>query len=334
MKKFFTVLLILSGFAAVSCNSSDDGYVDLGPGSFIYNITFRQKILDKDPANVAFRLNTLLTTVAESDAGVTVDNVTVTIKDGGKEKEVSLKKHLFSDNVLTDMGSGVWKIGFSAGKVGESDFDRGGEITVDTDGKLLNELEFGDFWDVDASDYNIYGTLGKYVCEFENYRIIPDGRITVIVDEVPVTRTNSWMITGKFTGYLQGNEPVTADWDFEYTVTQDFGGSQSFDDILKSEYTLSGYGEGKPLSEDIKCRYEAATLKYRTEWSPVWMYTGSEKVFVRDVLNPEVFPSREVKYMWIGSTTQNNKPASSVEMGYNNYITTFETIVMTPKEQL
>lgn len=338
MRKLFTALLIpLTIIIAASCsNDNDDQNVNVAAGFVIYEAVYSQRILDKDPAYVAFRLNVLLTTVAESeDVNATIDNLKVKVKGKGEnetEKEVLLKEHLFAKNTLTDQGNGVWKIEFKADVVGELDYDRSGTITVNTQGKMLQELESGEVWIVEADNYQLTGNNSNYTNKFKNYYI--EGAPEIIPydggGDPVVLPTRSWRIAGTYEGYMTGGS--AAKWNFWYDIEQSAGGTQAFEDVIRSDFEVTGEGEGYSLASDIKVEYRAVNLKYRLSCREWWVYGGAEYATMDETfLDKESFPSNKVKYLW---ETQNDKCDPAVTVGYAGFTSLFPNPAVAPKEQL
>lgn len=341
MGNFFKVLFVcLSALWAMSCNSFSGDYErgNIDGGYRIYEAVYPQKILDKDPAYMAFRLNTLLATAAEAgDPDITVDNVEVKVqKDrfGGKNKTVFLKDHFFAGNMLWEASPGVWKIEFERTDVGYMDYVREGVITINTKGKLLGDLADGESWVVDASEYVLYGSTLVYKCKFGYYYIegmpgpdVPDGGEG---EEVPQTRT--WEVTGSFTGTLDHYETRDADWDFQYAVTQSAGGGQFYEDVVRSEYEVSGEADGYPIRVDGMTNYKAKNLKYRISCGYFWIYGGAEVVTIeRGYLNADVYPSNTVKYLWI---VGEDRCTPTVSIGYNDYVGSLNLTPLDPKDQI
>lgn len=332
MKKLLTLLLSLLIIASCSTNDNEIGGQEITTGALLYASCFQQKIIDKDPASIAFRLNTLLTSVVESEEeGVTIDNVFVIVgaeepdeddeEDEGKPGEkIMIKDRLFSTNTITDQGSGVWKIEFKQGVRGEKDFGRTGTITIDTKGKLLYELEEGESWIIDAKDYELRGSGMTYKCNFPNYYITGGTEVLRVMarDGETVERTRSWTISGNFKGNAS-NQEVYANWNFNYTVEQIGGESQGYEDALWAEYVVDGIGEGQPVRNEVEFEYKAKNLKYRMSCDALWVFGGVEEVTIKPLfLDPSVFPSDVVKYVW--SEGDNNCESVAV-MGYSGYTT-------------
>ncbi len=189
-----------------------------------------QIIVNMDPFNVAFRLNTLLTEVALQGAA-----------DVNDPMLSSIRSNLFgSGTTLSYDEAGIYTINY-AGASAEYDNIREGNVVIDTQAGTLAE---GKTWSISTPDVTSNGTILEDGSEgfSEGYDVSIQGVLTTIKTSVYTiqaltTEQNAWR--ANLANFESTNGSFTSDWSGEFTITQDlFPGDQSYTSTSTSTYTL------------------------------------------------------------------------------------------------
>lgn len=309
MKRSLNILFACAALLLSSCLG--DQKVNTSPvveGQILYNVLSTQNFLSTDPATIAFRLNILLETAAAKQ----VAPEEVTIKLGEVEK--NLKQLFFGGNEVMQANENLWDINFSYSAAAEADkgsISRGGQISIATGGKTLGELAPGESWtiSVGANGYRLTSGQSEVQSLFSSYTI-------------QATGNNTWEIFGNSRALVPDVSGSSADWDFDFTVTQSGTGGLTWDEVMASTYLMSGGASGYAIGQGTVTFYydirDDAALKYRPSCNHDNPLGGAEVVSIDVLAAAELgLKSNEVKYLW-GETSQGSC-IPTYTVSYNGY---------------
>ncbi|MCC8034671.1 MAG: hypothetical protein LIO77_01905 [Rikenellaceae bacterium] len=315
MKNFF-LILIPALLLIPSCMNNDSVEPSVvEPGVRIYDKAKVQADLDMDPMVLALKLNTL---IATADAeGKSYADVEVNIggdgsEDGEDEEWVNLMERLFGTGCEVIRSGNEWTLDFRSTTAAEKErYYRSGDITIDTDGWMLDELDENRSWEVTvpSEGYDVVYTSGrvKYISRFDRYTI------------TGTSAANNWTVEGYSTAYYDGYEQYASRWPFRYEVTMPGDGTFHWDDMFMSTIMVSGEGEGVPVYADYNVKYTAKDLKYKPRCYLWYIFGGVEYVQVeRSEFTEEEMPDTRVKYTWFDASSSGTCYLSLI-ISYNGY---------------
>lgn len=325
MRKFYLFAVAALCLSLTSClKGTEYEPSKVAGGLQLYSIVSNQNAVALDPMNIAFRLNTLLFEVkAANNPDVTIDNIKITVDNN----EFKLKDKLFGSAVIaeTAVGSGIYTFEFNEYNAASNDYTHEGTLKINTLGKLLSELVPGEMWDIQNHTSELFTLVAgrlRYAIDFDEsgYYISNEG-------------ANKWRLFTSGIGLVSFDKNASNDlksaWIIDYTITQNKG-EQGYVDITKSEYSLAGTCEGKPMGVDFDFKYDAYTSPLILKASCRNVYSKSTPIFggtedVRVVdeskLNPTYFPSSYVKFQWKQGATD---CATYAEVSYNGFMETVQ----------
>ena len=312
MKKIIPLVVLSLSVLFSSClKNSSYKPSPIAPGFSMYQNVQMQQLLSLDAANVAFRLNILLTTAEEQGIGYDELN-TVSVEYDGTT--VNVANRLFGSAGLSEE-NGVWTLTFTGNTSPSESYTRSGKLIIDTKNKLLSELSNGEAWSI-TGDKDFMITMGGAVF-YSDYQS-PTYQITHMDDYA-----FRWMVsTSGFTTYQSMNTgtPVKSNWMLSIAITQN-GVSQSYVDARKSTYTVSGQASGKPLGwSDVDFDYETVTaLQYKASCGGSLITGGKETVSAPSLVvsYPNSFPYSSVSVQWGEGT--NGECSNTYKIFYGPY---------------
>lgn len=310
MKK---LLYLLSGIGLLtlsSCNkdfgdSSDpNGYQTIGAA--LYTATANQINMNLEPADIAFKLNILMTEAA--DKGVTVNDASL----------ATMRTKLFGEYVaITAAADGTYTLTFT-GK-GPDDLLRSGVITILTNGTPLSN---GNIWTIQFSTSPAYaisstdGIIFTIAANGYNIRSDADNKWTIVMDK----------FVAKYTYESVSTNTDGSNWNGTMEINQT-AGDQHYNSIGSSEYNVTF------AATNVVTAYVADTLNISTVKPLIFKGSCGKRVIVEGSVTSR-FPLEIYTYLdllsfasiqWVKNETNNCLPSLKVQYHMEDINTTSST---------
>lgn len=304
--------MLFGGFGMQSCMDNNIEPDPLSGGWEIYRIARSQQNCAMDGANIAFRLNILLTEAVRQYDGTAIDLNNILADDG----TTNISDQLFRKGTEFDPATydgtiaGTYTITYTDGST-TVDYRRKGVVKIDTGGSLLTDDDFDGWYVGNDSDpdnlmqaylgYDSYTGSEVYAnVNFGNYEISPGA-------------TNEWNVyVSGYESYMNLNwgsaTPVKSNWNSDMLIRANFDEwNYNTLKLATSEVQISGTAEGQTMywsdsgvQWDMSYAIPTSTpMIFATGNSCGWNYfkSATEKAEIlnsRTLVDSSIFPSLEM----------------------------------------